>query len=606
MNNNSNGLDKNALIGILLIGALLVIFNLFLFPSGKQNTPNTQTKTAADTTQNSLNAGGTVANNTATIQKNGAFVQDSSSAPKKYVLENEVLKVTFSSQGGKIETAELKKYNTYDQQPVQLLNDQNNLLDYSFYLKGAPVNTQNYNFEAQQPTPNTLIFRLKADSSAYVEQIYTLTNEANGYLLNYDVSFVGMQNVLQKGSVIDINLKANQTLQERSAKGERYYSALYYKEKDENPTYLSPNTNKTVEATIDWVGFQQQFFNTTLISKNGFKRAKLETQQPSEDGKIVQNCMATVGFEYTGSPKEQYNMQWFLGPNHYQTLSKLGQSTNKMVALGWGIFGWVNRFFIIPLFNLLSSFIGNYGVIILILTLLVKAILFPLSFRSFKSFAKLNLLRPEMEAIKAKYPDDAQRVQMETMRMYSQAGVNPLGGCLPQLLQFPILIAMYRFFPVSIELRQKPFLWANDLSSYDSILSLPFTIPAYGNHVSLFTLLAAATTFFTMRQTNAQQMTANTPEAALQMKMFQVISPLMILFFCNSLAAGLTWYILISNVLGFVQQYVMKKMLNTNALQTQINTNRVRPVQTKTKFQERLEEMVRQQQETAERKNNSK
>lgn len=276
----------------------------------------------------------------------------------------------------------------------------------------------------------------------------------------------------------------------------------------------------------------------------------------------------------------------------------MGLDMQRLLPLGWGIFGWCNKLIIIPIFNLLSGVISNYGIIILLLTLVIKFALMPLTYRSFRSFAKMNALKPELEAIRAQYPDDKQRQQMETMQLYNRSGVSPMGGCIPQLIQFPILVAMYRFFPASIELRQEQFLWANDLSSYDSILQLPFKIPFYGDHVSLFCILSAVSTYFATKM-NAQMspQTDTNNELAMQMKMMQNIMPFMLLFLFNSMAAGLTYYFFLSNVIGFAQQWAIKKyFINDNKLREEIIANQNKPRQ-QSAFQQMIEQRLREQQQ---------
>ena len=303
----------------------------------------------------------------------------------------------------------------------------------------------------------------------------------------------------------------------------------------------------------------------------------------------VKTLSATFSLPYDRKPSQSYGMRFYFGPNHYQTLKKIDDlNLEKLIPLGWGIFGWVNRFLVIPTFNFLDSFNINYGIIILLLTILVRILILPLTYGSFKSQAKMKVLAPEMAEINEKFKDDAMKKQQEVMSLYRKAGVNPLGGCIPGLLQLPILIAMFRFFPSSIELRQQSFLWATDLSTYDSILNLPFTIPFYGDHVSLFTLLMTVSTLIYTRM-NMQMTAATNP----QMKWMMYLMPIMFLGFFNNYSAGLSYYYFLSNIIGFGQQYLFKAFLDENKIHAQIQENKKKPVK-KSSFQQRLEQMSKE------------
>ena len=357
---------------------------------------------------------------------------------------------------------------------------------------------------------------------------------------------------------------------------------------------------------LAWVSFTQQFFNTTIMPANGFDNGNLDLKYLPDNDSSRNVAIANANLAFSYQPSASYNlpMQWYIGPNKYEVLKKFDNELEDILYLGWGIFGWINKWVVIPIFNLLSKFIGSFGIIIILLTLIVKMVLMPLTYRSYKSFAKMNVLKPEIEEIRAKHPDDQQRVQQEMMKLYSKAGVNPLGGCLPQLLQMPIWIAMYRFFPTSVELRQQSFLWANDLSTYDAVVNLPFNIPFYGAHISLFCLLSATSNYFYMKLNNSTSMSS--PEMQTQMKIMQVVFPIMMLFFFNNVSSGLSLYFFVSNMITFGQQAAIKRFfIDEKALHAQMQENKAKPIK-QSKFQQRWAEMLEQAQEAQKRANEEK
>ncbi len=429
-------------------------------------------------------------------------------------------------------------------------------------------------------------------------------------MLDYDVQFVGFDNDMLNSSnrIIQLNWKSIMRAHEKEAKSEIPMSSVFYRDEADEVDYCNCNKDDETDVTgVKWVGFKQQFFNQTLIADDKFERGDFEVKMGPENAQdTIKIASANLEIEYFAG-KDQFNipMQMYLGPNDFSLLKSYDLDLDRMVPLGGNIFRFINARVIIPLFNFLNGFIPNYGIIILILTLLIKLVLFPLTYRTYKSSAKMNLLKDDIKAINEKHSKDRQKAQMETMALYRKAGVNPAGGCLPTLLQMPILFAMYRFFPASIELRQQPFLWAEDLSTYDSIMQLPFNIPFYGDHVSLFTLMMTVSSFLYMRMN--QQMTPQTNEAmASQMKIMQYAMPVMFLGIFNSLSAALTYYFFLSNIITYIQQYVIKKFfINEDKLKAQIAANKKKPVK-KSNFQKRLEDMQRQSQELQKDRANKK
>jgi YidC/Oxa1 family membrane protein insertase len=372
-------------------------------------------------------------------------------------------------------------------------------------------------------------------------------------------------------------------------------STIYYRFVDEEVDYMSPTSDKqeSLKTKVKWIAFKQQFFTSVLIADNAFDSPTIESKTPDKtSSEHVKLLSANFSLPYEHKQTESYGLHFFFGPNHYQTLKKVDDyNLEKQIHLGWGIFGWVNRFIVIPIFNFLNGFNLNFGLIILILTIIIRIIILPLTFGSFKSQAKMKVLAPEIAEINSKYPDtaDAMKKQQATMALYKQAGVNPMGGCIPGLLQLPILIAMFNFFPASIELRQQSFLWAKDLSTYDSILDFGFNIPFYGDHVSLWTLLMTLSTLLFTRL-NMQMTAATNPS----MKWMMYIMPVMFLGIFNNYSAGLSYYYFLSNMFGLGQQYLFKAFIDEDAIHRQIQENKKRPAKKPSSFQQRLEKMAKE------------
>jgi YidC/Oxa1 family membrane protein insertase len=385
-----------------------------------------------------------------------------------------------------------------------------------------------------------------------------------------------------------MNWSAKIRQQEKTFDAEHRTTTVYYKTTAEEPDYISETKEEAVDLTtpVKWVSFKQQYFNASLIAEKEFISAKVETKNDATQ-QYIKQLTASLVVPYNHTSNESFGMKFYFGPNHYKTLAKLDESQlERIVPMGWGIFRCVNKYLTVNVFYFLSQYISSFGLIIFLLTLIVKTILFPLVYRSYLSSAKMRVLKPEIDEIKAKYPDDMARQQQENMKIYRKAGVNPMGGCVPVLLQMPILIAMFQFFPSAFELRQQAFLWATDLSTYDSIFNLPFNIPFYGDHVSLFTLLMTASTLVYTIYNN--QMTGVTG----QMKYISYIMPVMFLGFFNSYSSGLTYYYFVSNLFTIGQQLLIRGFVDEKAIHKQLEENKKKPV-TKSKFQIKLEEMAK-------------
>jgi YidC/Oxa1 family membrane protein insertase len=388
--------------------------------------------------------------------------------------------------------------------------------------------------------------------------------------------------------------------QEKGFKNENNYTAIAYKFPGEKGDFeeLSPmkeEASEKVSTKIQWINFKQQFFSSILVSKNNFTSADISQTTNPENSGYTKNFTADIRVPFNPTTKS-VDMAFYFGPNLFKELKKYDQGFEKVVPLGGWIIRWINRWVVIPVFDVLESHIGSFGLIILILTVLIKLVLFPLTYKSYLSMAKMRVLKPEVDKINEKYPkkEDALKKQQEVMALYRKTGVNPMGGCLPMLLQLPILIAMFRFFPASFELRQESFLWADDLSSFDSIINLPFDIPLYGGHISLFTLLMAVSLYLTSK-INTAQMGDTTQQMPGMKFMTLYMMPVMMLFWFNNYAAGLSYYYLLSNLFTLGQTYLIRQTVNDDAIHAKLKENSKKPVK-KSRFQQKLEEMAKQQQ----------
>lgn len=604
-------MDKNSIIGLSIIGLLIVGYSIFTQPSKEELAAarHKQDSIAAlqvqekamDTIQqtavvpvNATDSSLSIPNDSILAhnekQQFGDFYEAANGTEQLLTLENTKIKVEISSKGGRIRAIELKDYKSWQGNPVRLFSSDSSVFNLTLSAQNRIINTEALFFQASGSDGNkkSVTMRLPAGDKRYIEYVYTL--EDDSYLVDYKINVVGLQDVIsQNAGYINLDWKDQLIREEQSLSSEREASTVYYRFAEEDVDFISytKDEKQSLKTKVKWISFKQHFFNVTLIAENSFDSPVVETFT-EKDKDYVKSMSASFALPYERKQVQSYNMRFYAGPNHYQTLKKIDDlNLEKLIPLGWGIFGWVNKYLVIPTFNFLNSFDINYGIIILLLTVLVRIILLPLTYGSFKSQAKMKVLQPEMAEINEKFKDDAMKKQQEVMGLYKKAGVNPLGGCIPGLLQLPILIAMFRFFPASIELRQEPFLWAHDLSTYDSILNLPFTIPFYGAHVSLFTLLMTVSTLIYTRM-NMQMSSAMNP----QMKWMMYLMPILFLGFFNNYSAGLSYYYFLSNIFGFGQQYLFKAFVNEDAIHRQIQENKKKPVK-KSGFQARLEQMAK-------------
>ncbi|HNY51798.1 MAG TPA: membrane protein insertase YidC [Bacteroidales bacterium] len=533
----------------------------------------------------------------------GAFGASATGTNEFITLENNRIELKIATRGGRVYSARVKEYVTHDSLPLILFSGDSTIFGFNFYtadnkaiqtndLYFTPVGDRNHINVTD--TPGSVTLRLHAGSDKYIEYKYTL--EPDRFMVDFDVTFKSLEDIIAPNlSSIVLDWRMYLPQQEKGRQNEEYYTTIKYKFFQDDVESIRLRQSKEVETAdlptkLSWVAFQDQFFSSVLISKDHFLNGTVVSTKTPTLEKYIRYYTAELGVPFNPGSDNIVGMKLYYGPNHINTLKKEGLELDKLIFLGRNIIGWINRFMIIPVFNLLEKYIGSYGLIILILTILIKIFLFPLTFKSYQSTAKMQVLKPLVEEINKKYPkqEDAMKKQQATMDLYKRAGINPMGGCLPMLLQMPILFAMFRFFPVSIELRQEAFLWATDLSTYDSILDLPFKIPLYGDHVSLFTLLMTASTLLTMKMTSS---TSGQDQPGMKMMMY--VMPIMFMFILNNFSAGLTYYYFLANILTYFQNMISKRFIDEKKVLATLEENKKKPMK-KSKWQQRLEEAARQ------------
>ena len=604
-------MDRNSITGIILIALLFIAYqSMFVDEVGNNGKTTSLDSTNTPVIVNELTEEISTSETLITINeslssqesinKYGAFAKNANGSDNAIVIENDKLELHISPKGGRIISAILKEYQTSDSLPLNLIDKDSSSFNLQFFSENRFINTEDLYFTATDHTKNSVKMKLMAEGNRYLEYTYTL--KEGDYMMDFNINSNGLNSLIPSNqNTLELNWVINLPHTEKSLDNERMYSTVYFKYLNDEVDYLSETKDEEEELSgkAQWIGFKHQFFSSVIINNNGFERSAIVKAKTNLGSKrFVRELSANISLPYTHKTKESIPLQFYFGPNHYQSLATYNMDMERMIPLGWGIFRWVNKYAVIPLFNWLDNSITNYGIIILIMTIIIKMALAPFTLKAYKSQAKMKVLKPEMDKIQEKHKDkDPLKAQQEVMALYKKTGVSPLGGCLPMLLQMPILFAMFRFFPASIELRQKSFLWADDLSSYDSIMSLPFEIPFYGDHVSLFTLLMTISTIIYTRM-NSQM---SGPQMA-QMKWIMYLMPIMFLGFFNNYAAGLSYYYFLANMITFGQQFVMRKFfIDENAIIAQIENNKKKPTK-KSNFQKRLEEMARKQQEAAKKR----
>lgn len=637
-------MDKNQIIGLVLIGIILIGYIIFSQPSKeelevakrkrdsiarvhdslekiriKEEEQKKKNVTLKDSIKNIkdsiINVNDTLTSDSLKIENlkasYGAFAHNALGEEKFLTLENEKMIVKFTTKGARIYSVELKNYKTHDSLPLLLFDGEKNVFGLDLFTNNKPVSTNELYFSQMQKDtaifaksgPQSMIFRLNAGKNKYVEFAYTI--EPESFKLDFDITFNNVNDIInQNTNFIDLNWNQYVPFLERGNKWENQNTTLYYKHFQDEVENLSETSDEDLEkisTSVRWIAYKQQFFSSILIAEDEFSNAIVQHKNFEGKDGVLKYMSSRIGIEYKGEKDEIIPMAFYFGPNQYKILGDVTIAEDvdlklqELIPLGWGIFGWINKIAIIQLFNFLGSFINSYGLIILLMTVIIKLVIFPLTYKSYMSSAKMRVLKPQVEELNKKYSKDkAMEKQQAVMALYKKAGVNPMGGCIPIALQFPILIAMFRFFPASIELRQQSFLWAEDLSSYDSILDLPFEIPWYGDHVSLFTLLMAAAIVVSTRL-NSSQMDAGNQQLP-GMKTMMYLMPVMMVFWFNNYSAGLSYYYFLSNIITIIQTYLIRRSVNEEDILKKLNAN-VKKNKNKKKsgFQKRLEDMAKKQ-----------
>ncbi|WP_075340834.1 membrane protein insertase YidC [Tenacibaculum agarivorans] len=611
--------DFNSFIGMLLLGGILLWWLNTNKPETETEQQNTtQTEQTSTTTPDTpaIVSNDTIANDSlkqiALKNKLGAFALSAIQGKEgETVIENELVQLTVSNKGGQITKALIKNYKTYDSLPLYVIKDKNASFNINFGTTDNRIlNTEDLLFSPTQTKngENTVLsMKLKVSDTQFLEYRYEI--KPNDYRIGFAIRSQGLSNVINNSQQINLNWDLKALRKEKSMRTENMYTYYYYKE-DGDVEYLQMKDDE-VANDVEWVAYKQHFFSAALLTDTPFTDAKLKSIDflGEEKDSLFTKTFALNTPLNLQNGELNYNMEWYYGPTDYNLLKTYEGTDLKQISdLGWGIFGFLNRTVFYPVFNMLKGFLGNYGIIIILMTIVVRIILSPVLYKSYLSSAKMKVIRPEMEEINKKYPgkENAMKRQQEIMAVQRKAGVSMMSGCIPALLQMPVFFALFKFFPTNIDFRQKAFLWANDLSSYDIIAKLPIKIPFYGDHISLFPILASIAIFFYMKMNQSQQSAMQAPpqegmpDMSKMMKYMIYFSPIMMLFFFNNYASGLSLYYFISNLLTITIMFVIKNyVIDETKIHAQIEENKKKPVK-KSKFRERLDAAMKQAQEQQE------
>jgi len=634
-------MNRNTIIGLVLIFAIFIGWSYWMQPSEEELEAQRQEQLTAQKQQRARDSivelnrqaqraiaeeekkveeiqvveGDTSAAYQQLSTKYGGFAHAGAGNEELFTVENDLMKITFSNKGGRIRAVELTQYKTYDSLPLVLFDADSAKFGYSFYSQGVHLNTNELYFHAFLPVAHEssdsyvkvsgedstqFIMRLYADASSqsidqsrYIEYVYTIYGDQ--YMLDYKLGINGLGNSISSRLPGFLELEWNTFLRKQEKTVDRLSgTTIYYRANDNEVDYLSESDEdeKSFNDRLEWISLKQRFFSTSLIIDGEFfDNPKLaHTTNPSPiSTRYLKTMMVTLDVPVTGFDNSQTDFRFYFGPNDYNILRSYKLDLERQIPLGWSFFllQWINRFVVIPVFTWLGHYGWNYGIVILLLTIMLKIVLFPIAYKTYRSTAKMRVLKPEIDEISKKFPkkEDSMKKQQATMALYKKAGVNPMAGCVPMLLQFPILIALFRFFPSSIELRQQSFLWAHDLSSYDSIATLPFEIPFYGDHVSLFTLLMTVSTIIYTWMNN--QMMSSSQQMP-GMKTMMYLMPIMFLGIFNNYASGLSYYYFLANIITFGQMFVIRRTINEDKIYQKLQENKKKPKK-QSGFQKRLE-----------------
>ncbi|KAA6349163.1 Membrane protein insertase YidC [termite gut metagenome] len=611
-------MDKNTVIGLVLIGILLIGFSFLSHPSQEQieASRHHNDSTILQQKEEILKAKAAAAlsneKEEAKRDSNSLFFYALQGNEEFTTIENTVIKLTFTNKGGQIYSALLKNYKGQDKESLILFDNREVFMNFYFYNLKEIIQTKDYYFEMVDKTDTCVTMRLTADNESYIDFIYQLRK--NNYMVDFIIRAVGMENKLALSTnYVDIEWKQRARQQEKGYMYENRLSDLTYKLVGDGTDNLSQSRNeeKTLNEQLDWIAYKSQFFSSVFISEHNFGKNHLFSRMEDQGSGYIKSYAVEMNTFFDPRGAEPTTMHLYFGPNHYKTLMAFDKGRDEkweladLVYLGWPIVRWINKWFTINIFDWLSGMGFSMGIVLLLMTVIVKIVVFPATWKTYISSAKMRVLKPQVDIINEKYPkkEDAMKKQQETMTLYSQYGVSPMGGCLPMLLQFPILMALFMFVPSAIELRQESFLWANDLSTYDALITFPFHIPFMGNHLSLFCLLMTITNILNTKYSMAQQTSGQ--QQIPGMKWMMYLMPVMFLFVLNDYPSGLNYYYFISTLISIVTMIILRKATNEEKLLAQLEINKAKPKKT-TRFAARLAAMQQQQQLTQQNQSNKK
>ncbi len=576
-------MDKNTLIGFTLIGAVLIGFSIFNQPSHEEIERARQQKDSLQLVEQrkalQVNNDDTIAHSEkSTIDSTSLFFNASTGVEQKVVLENSLVKLTLTNKGGRVCSAMMKEYNGQDGKPLVLFDEKDSEMNFAFDGKVENILTKDYYFQTLNTTDSTVTMRLNSSNGGYIDFDYSLL--PNSYMVNFRLTAKGMSNFFSSQTKsVNINWFQKARQLEKGYNFEQRYTSLTYKTVGEHSDYLSESkkANEEIKENVDWIAFKNQFFSSVFIADQDFTKVSLESDPQKENSGYLKDYTADMSTFFDPTGAKSTNMQLYFGPNHFKTLlasndlslSQKDLELEDLVYLGWPIIRWINRWFTVNLFDWLSGWGLSMGVVLLLMTIIVKLLVYPATRKSYMSSAKMRVLKPYIQEINAKYPkqEDALKKQQETMALYSQYGVSPMGGCLPMLIQMPVFMALFFFVPNAIELRQQSFLWAPDMSTYDDLINWGTNIPLLGNHLSLFCLLFSITnilnTVYTMKQ---QDMSMGGQQQMPIMKWMMYLMPVMFIFIFNDYSAGLNYYYFISGLIGILTMVVLRKVTDEKKL----------------------------------------
>ena len=613
-------MNRNTVIGFVLIGVILIGFSWYntkIFKEQERerfvadsiarvealkNAPKIDSAILA--MNDSIAAARVQANRYASpVYKDSLLEVASMGTEEFYTLENDKIKVVFTSKGAQAYQVQIKDYYTHDSLDLNLIKAKASKFSVDFYTD-QQISTSDFNFTRVSQNDSSLVMRLQFGENAYIDHVYTLPEES--YLMDFNIRMVGMNRYISRNvSQLAVDWSVDIPRLERGFDNEKNYSTIAYKypgdDDVEDLGLRKGESSEDIATKVEWFAFQQQFFSAIMVAKDDFSSGDLSYRfyDVADKDMRLMDCRANMLVDYNGADVVEIPFSFYYGPNLYKVLKSYDYGFEKIVPLGGWLIGWINRVVIINFFDYLSRFISNFGIIILLMTIAIKLVISPLTLKSYMSSAKMRVLKPEIDKINEKYPrnEDAMKKQQEVMALYNKTGVSMFGGCLPMLLQFPILFAMFRFFPASFELRQQGFLWADDLSTYDSILQLPFNIPLYGDHVSLFAILMAVSMYFYSKMNMDQMPSGNEMAGMRTMQLY--FMPIFLLVLCNNFSSGLSYYYMLSNLFTIVQTWVIRKyFVDEKKLYAQLQAKAASSkAPKKSKFQQRLDEMYKQQQE---------